>query len=220
MFGDASRKLKTAAINGEVRGVKVFYTDKIVIGLALLGEGGRILAQEGPGHGRDAFGLYGEYYYHAFLFGANEKLVGFKCFQRLEHAAARIAVVVANVQPDSCGGLPELWRFSEAAKPENMPPALRAHMTEEDYVAIMDGVNATLDRHGAPKETDCCFCQEYCRQVCLHGPGWGCLNILGMMMIPLIFPLFFFEIQDQAKAKKIREELEETRAAFEAKGLA
>ena len=136
--GDASKSFKTAAINGEVRGVKVFYTHEIVIGLALLGEGGQVLAQEGPGKARDD---YGEYYYHAFLFGANEKLVGFKFYSdsstpRLGCILADmgtpqeggvidpalvpsylpnlppIAVIYANVEPDACMGMGELWRFS------------------------------------------------------------------------------------------------------------
>ncbi|GMI43052.1 hypothetical protein TrCOL_g8093 [Triparma columacea] len=244
--GDASKSFKTAAINGEVRGVKVFYTHEIVIGLALLGEGGQVLAQEGPGKARDD---YGEYYHHAFLFGANEKLVGFKFYSDsstprlgciladmgtpqeggvidpalvpsyLPNIVPPIAVIHANVQPDSCMGMGELWRFSEAAKPHNMPTALREHMTEEDYVAIMDGVNAVLDRYGAPKETDC-FCQFPCRQICIDGPGCGILNILGLLMMPLIFPVVLMEMEGAKKAKKIKEELKAALAAFEAKGLA
>ena len=243
--GDTSKSFKTAAINSEVRGVKVFFTDRNVIGLALLGEGGQVLAQEGPG--KSHLVDHGEYYYHAFLFGVNEKLVGFKFYSdsstpRLGCILADmgtpqeggvidpalvpvylpplppIAVIYANVRPDPCGGAGELWRFSEAAKPHNMPPALRAHLTEEDYGALMDSVNAVLDRYGAPKETDW-PCQGFCRVIWIDGPGCGILNIMGFMMMPLIFPLFCFEMYAQEKLKKLKEETEPVRAAFEAKGL-
>ena len=118
-----------------------------------------------------------------------------------------IAVIFANVQPDSCMGMGELWRFSEAAKPHNMPPALRDHMTEEDYVAIMDGLNAVLDRHGAPKETDCFGQFEY-RRICIDGPACGMLTILGLLTLPLIFPACLFEMDEAKERKKIKEEIE------------
>ena len=129
-----------------------------------------------------------------------------------------IATILANVEPDACCGMPELWRFSEAAKPHNMPSDLRAHLTEDDYVALMDSVNAVLDRYGAPKETDW-PCQGFCRVIWIDGPGCGILNIMGCMMMPLIFPLFCFEMYAQEKLKKLKEEAEPVRAAFEAKGL-
>ena len=238
--GELSRSFKTAAINGEVRGVKVFYTHEIVIGLALLGEGGQVLAQEGPGKARDPTG---EYYYDAFLFGANEKLVGFKFYTDwntprigciladmgtpqeggvidpalvpVHPPPLPIATILANVEPDACGGMPELWRFSEAAKPHNMPSDLRAHLTQDDYVALMDSVNAVLERHGAPKEGECFSCGTFCAD----GLACGILRCAGLMLLPLIFPVFCFEMDEEAKRKAINSELKAALAAVEAKGL-
>ena len=206
-FGDLSKSFNKSSIEGDIRGVKVFYDKHNVTGLALLGAD-RVLAQEGPGDCRDG---YGE---HVFTFGANEKLVGFQFYT--DHCTPKLGCIVAdmgtkqegsaidpaltlvttylyaNVEPDACGGIEELWRFSEAARPQSMPVALRANLTTDEYTAVMDGVNAVLDRHGAPQQEACC-------QFCVSGPtftdgiGCGLLRLTGCVLLPLIVPAIFWK---------------------------
>jgi len=89
-FGDLSNSFKTAHLgNAAIRGVTVFWYMHDVTGLALLGEGGRVIAQEGPGSCRQGFGQ------RTFTFGPTEKLVGFKFYT--DHCTPQLACIVADM---------------------------------------------------------------------------------------------------------------------------
>ena len=223
-------------IQGEVRGVKVFYTQRNVIGLALLGGGGQVLAQEGPAMDGPDDG-YGE---RVFTFAANEKLVGFQCFcslttQKLGCIVADMGTtqeggaldpalvpvyappifIYANVEPDPCfGGLPEVWRFSEAAKPHSLPSGLRAHLTTDEYTAVMEGVNAVLDRHGAPQE-GCCK-GPLCQTCFTDGIDRGLLRMAATFFL---VPLLCWDLDQEARGKQIQQEVKAALEPLEAKGL-
>ena len=229
--------IKKSDIQGEVRGVKVFYGQRNVIGLALLGYGGQVLAQEGPAMEGPVDG-YGE---RVFTFAANEKLVGFQCYvgfctlklgcivadmgTKQEGGALDPALVpvyappifiYANVDP-SCCGLPELWRFSEAAKPHSLPSALRAHLTTDEYTAVMEGVNAVLDRHGAPQEGCCKGKHPLCGPTFTDGIACGLLRLTAVLfVVPLIWAV---PRDDKAKGKRIQQEVKAALEPLEAKGL-
>ena len=96
-FGDLSNSYEVAQLgDSNIRGVTVFWYQHDVTGLALLGEGGRVIAQEGPGHCRDGFGQ------RTFTFGATEKLVGFKFYT--DHCTPQLACIVADMGTPQGGG--------------------------------------------------------------------------------------------------------------------
>ncbi len=68
-------------------------------GLAFIGEGGRVLAQEGPGSCRDGFGQ------RRVQLGPNERLVGFKFYS--DHCTPKISFIIADMgtyQGGAAGG--------------------------------------------------------------------------------------------------------------------
>ena len=89
-FGDVRGEMRRQSLgDGNVRAIDVFWYEHDVTGLAFIGEGGRVLAKEGPGSCRDFFGQ------QRVELAASEKLVGFKFFT--DHCTPRISFLVADL---------------------------------------------------------------------------------------------------------------------------
>ena len=119
-FGDLSHSFRTSQIHGNIRGVTVFWYQHDVTGLALLGEGGHVIAQEGPGSCRDGFGQ------RTFTFGPTEKLVGFKFYT--DHCTPQLGCIIADM------GTPQGGVVQLAPGPAWAPP--RAAGYEENWARI------------------------------------------------------------------------------------
>jgi len=88
-FGDLRGKTTRAMLHGNIRAIDVFWYKHDVTGLAFIGEGGRVIAQEGPGSCRDGFGQ------RRIQLGQTEKLVGFKFWT--DHSTPQISFKIADM---------------------------------------------------------------------------------------------------------------------------